>query len=158
MQGNLQEPFEKETSDSQRGKYFFCGLCGKAIACKKNLNAHYRVFHTDEKSVVCEVCNKKFLHKWGLKSHMWLHTGEKAFVCSICNKKYAHKSSLQKHLLAGHTGEKPFKCELCNKRYVHKTSLDAHLQCHSNMKTFMCSLTAQLSDNESEEKNSVLHD
>ena len=55
------------------------------------------LFHTGTKDFKCEVCERKFLYKGHLKTHMLTHTKVKAHECDICMKKFSQKSNLVQH-------------------------------------------------------------
>lgn len=38
----------------------------------------------NEKLHICEICNKRYVHRTGLVWHMRAHTGERPFLCNHC--------------------------------------------------------------------------
>ena len=89
--------------------------------------------------LTCIVCNKEFIKKTVLNSHMIVHTGWKKFACSICNKAFGHKSHLNRHVKI-HTGDKAYSCSLCNKTFITKSHLNYHVNRHTGQRNFFCDI------------------
>ncbi|CAG0898567.1 unnamed protein product, partial [Cyprideis torosa] len=69
-----------------------------------------RIHCQQKKRFICGVCGKSVSTKQNLQSHEFIHTGEKPFACRICGKSFADRSALGRHELI-HSGEKPFACK-----------------------------------------------
>lgn len=53
----------------------------------------------------CKYCDRKFLHKTSLNTHIRLHKGGKKYVCDVCQKKFVKAESLRTHKRQQHGGE-----------------------------------------------------
>ena len=89
----------------------------------------------ENKTFVCDTCNKRFEHRNSLTRHMDLHLPEKIHTCQYCGKKFQHISAVGCHymyckkapkelqdkktkLKPRSKAKKLFKCEVpgCNKK------------------------------------------
>jgi len=96
---------------------------------------------TNNKKVICTLCNKLFSNKNNLKTHVSsIHNKNLPFKCpySNCSKKYPNNTKLQTHIRT-HKGIKPFICEICGKRFNENGNLKSHLNKHEENKKFKCS-------------------
>lgn len=112
-----EEPFLGKPSEEE-----FCGESSQSIA---DFNSD-----SNNKSFVCEICQKRFAMKTYLKRHCLIHSERKPVTCEVYQKEFATESYLKKHLVI-HTEEKPFSCELCQKRFSMKNYLTRHLSTHT---------------------------
>ena len=51
----------------------------------------------------------------------------KSLVCDVCNKKFKRRSHLKRHISVVHEGQKPFNSELCGKKFHGKWALKCHV-------------------------------
>lgn len=61
------------------------------------------------------MCNKSFIRKHVLHSHLKRHKGEKSILCSSCGQLFCTGAELNIHIRRHHTLEKPYKCSYCPK-------------------------------------------
>ncbi|CAG0906675.1 unnamed protein product, partial [Cyprideis torosa] len=139
---------------SQQKKRFTCGVCGKSLSSKQNLQTH-EFTHTGDKPFACRICGRSFAQSNDLSRHKLTHTGYKPFACNTCGKAFADRSVLAKHKICGksfarsrclsshkltHTGEKPFSYSVCGKAFNRQSNLRTHEFTHKKEKRFHCSV------------------
>lgn len=116
---------------------FQCHICSYAVSRPKFLELHLQT-HLPEKQkpYSCDSCDKRFIWKGALLSHLTNHqpaSERKRFVCSICTRHYQTAGSLSSHKKAAHSGsaEKSRRlCEQCSKSFSTLTSYKEHLITH----------------------------
>ena len=69
-----------------------CELQNYKTPCKFYSRKHPEVVHP------CQICGKKFPHRWQLVKHEKTHTGEKNFVCNECGKGFVQNGGLSAHI------------------------------------------------------------
>lgn len=99
------------------------------------------LLQTGEKPFKCSVenCDKAFISKGKLNSHLNQHYGIKPYSCTYpgCEKKYNGLSRLTIHLRT-HTGVKPFTCPNCGKSFNEKGNMKTHIRIHTGEKPYVC--------------------
>ncbi|XP_067633548.1 zinc finger protein 391 [Eurosta solidaginis] len=120
-----------------------CNECHKTFASRHSLTYHQRSVHSDERPFACSHCDRRFVLRTQLSSHMRIHTGEakpRIFECLECGKRWPTKSDLRTHMRSHVTAqERPFKCDQCDKAFFTRGHLTSHLLVHSGEKPFSCS-------------------
>lgn len=97
-------------------------------------------FVTEESSLSCDKCSKKFTKQRSYTEHMLRHRNidSKRFMCESCRKVFGNWSELDRHQqLHGGGIVKPelqYKCEFhsCDKVCDSKKSFEEHLKAHRN--------------------------
>ncbi|GFU78097.1 zinc finger protein 713 [Trichonephila clavipes] len=112
-----------------------CDVCEKRVS-KKHIARHMHL-HTETKPFQCNVCGKGFTVSSILTNHMRTHTGEKPFHCNVCKKCFSQSINLTIHKRT-HTGEKPFQCDVCEKQFSTSTHLNTHMRTHTGEKPYQC--------------------
>jgi len=104
-----------------------CEKCNKEFLNKSTLKTHLNKSHS-ERSFFCQECGKVFKTKGNLKNHLEYHKGPDSwkFQCSTCGKKCVSKNVLDAHLRT-HTGEKPYVCQYCGEKYAHIHNWKNHM-------------------------------
>lgn len=117
-------------------KPFPCSYCEKTFMRKENLKSHLAI-HTKIRPFVCDICNKSFVQRWDLTCHKRVHTN--LYQCSFCSKTFSFKSKLERHIRT-HTNDRPFVCTFnnCSKKFSDKRNLIAHNITHLDDKKFTC--------------------
>ena len=116
---------------------YACELCDYKSLRKSHLKVHMDTHR--QKTVECEVCNKKFKSADGLKLHSRIHTGETAVQCPICDKTITQPNYLKIHMNI-HTGVRPYKCGFCDKSFLRQHQMKDHEKIHENARAFVCHL------------------
>ena len=118
------------------GGTFPCEFCDKVFVNRYHLQSHL-VTHTGERAFDCRHCGKSFGRKSTLRAHMTTHTKTSNFMCPMCDKACNDNNSLEEHIRM-HTGEKPFVCSICSKAYARKSHLNVHYRVHTGERPFVC--------------------
>ncbi|XP_054740570.1 zinc finger protein 33A [Anastrepha obliqua] len=124
------------------GLQYECDVCYKTFASRHSLSYHQRSVHSDERPFACSHCDRRFVLRTQLSSHLRIHTGEakpRNFECLECGKRWPTKSVLRTHMRTHVTvQERPFKCGECTKAFFTRGHLNSHLLVHSGEKPFAC--------------------
>ena len=118
---------------------FACEHCDKRFLCKGTLETHVILLHTEERPHKCEECGASFKLKKILARHVETHSNDApTYQCSQCDKSFSRRGSLTRHELI-HTGLKPFQCKICQNSFNQKSSLTSHVMAaHSDERPFRC--------------------
>ncbi|XP_033899484.1 zinc finger protein 692-like isoform X2 [Acipenser ruthenus] len=117
--------------------------CGKMIMSQNGLRLHILSYHKRIRRLTCTFpgCTQRCLNKAHLKEHLTRHSNERTFVCEVCNKGFKTSKNLTVHKRI-HTGEKPLQCEFCGYTCRQKASLNWHMKKHNveSSYSFCCEL------------------
>ena len=114
-----------------------CTACDVEVT-KSNLNKHIRNSHMNMKAVQwdCQLCDKKFTTKGGLKKHKVVVHVKRELHCSFCDKVFYVSSVLKKHIEGIHKNIQ-HECMQCGKVYKQKGDLNGHIRAvHQAMKAY----------------------
>jgi KRAB domain-containing zinc finger protein len=87
---------------------FVCSQCARCFKDSRTLLAHEKTHLPNELKLIypCDICQKKFVNKNSLKSHITsVHEMASLYTCEHCGKSFSTKSNLKSHLYS-HTSEK----------------------------------------------------
>ncbi|XP_016989793.2 zinc finger protein 431 [Drosophila rhopaloa] len=119
-----------------------CEDCGKNFASRHSLRYHVKSVHSKERPFGCPHCERRFVLRTQLMSHLRTHTGEakpRIFECQRCSKSWPTKSDLRTHMRSHNPNmERPFKCDTCSKAFFTRGHLNSHLLVHTGEKPFSC--------------------
>ncbi|XP_017050371.1 zinc finger protein 184 [Drosophila ficusphila] len=119
-----------------------CEECGKSFASRHSLRYHVKSVHSTERPFGCQHCDRRFVLRTQLLSHLRTHTGEakpRIFACQRCSKTWPTKSDLRTHMRSHNPNmERPFKCDRCSKAFFTRGHLSSHLLVHTGEKPFAC--------------------
>lgn len=108
---------------------FQCVWCEKSYTSRHKLHYHIKNSHVKLPSYQCEECDKSFKFLQQLKIHRIVHTDKKP-RCYLCNKTFLTKYNLQSHLTS-HVSTKSFECDICSIKFTYKRNLYIHLKRHA---------------------------
>ena len=104
-------------------KEYICNECDprKSFKTKFQLKLH-NYQHSGQKPFHCDKCDKQFVTKTKLKSHLKTHEG---YICGRegCDFKTCKWSELRKHIADRH---KCFRCDDCLKTFANSNNLETH--------------------------------
>ena len=105
-EGNLQYKANNELSIQisemieKNEDSWICNKCGKSARTKRVLQRHVEI-HIEGMSHSCHICNKTFLNRPGLNTHIYnIHSG--LFSCDICGKTGMNRHAYRAHRNKNH--------------------------------------------------------
>lgn len=113
-----------------------CVECNEIFETRRCLMKHMRA-HKESIRFNCNICDKNFTSKDGVKEHMSLHFPV-LVSCNVCQKTFTRKSYLRKHLNTHCYDPVLLSCNICQKTFTRKRNLTKHLITHSYDKPFNC--------------------
>lgn len=127
-------------------KKFACEICGQEFKRKKNIVVHTRRVHNNERSYVCEICNKGFYERTAWEQHKIVHTNEKPFVCELCKKGFKTEQRLTVHMEyheetrtpSTKTRSEMYMCTYCGKQIRSLAGFIGHQRIHTKELPYEC--------------------
>ena len=82
----------------------------------------------------CQYCNKQFMSKTLLESHVKFHLRDTLFTCEHCGKSFDSEKHLALHRKTHFV--KTYICDFCGQQLSSKTLFNDHLQSHHQVSVF----------------------
>ena len=100
-----------------------------------NLKSRFKIYFSGIKEHRCpkEDCDKSFRSTSQLNDHIKGH--EQGFICNICNRSFKSRTGLKNHKSIHNRITAEQKCEQCDKTFNSVKALKMHGKCHIS-KTF----------------------
>lgn len=83
--------------------------------------------HATGPTFKCDVCDKSFIQKNGLKQHRLSHLDEKQYKCDQCDRSFKQNSSLYNHKSNVHNENIKHICDFCHKIFATAPVLRDHM-------------------------------
>ncbi|EDW61881.1 zinc finger protein 41 [Drosophila virilis] len=115
---------------------FKCSTCERRFVGRAELSTHMQRFHIG-KTHKCNYCDRTFAVNSDLRLHIRTHTGNN-ILCEQCGKAFRLRSQLKLHVTAIHTKIRAFKCTMCPKDFLKKVDLSDHIKSHLNIRDKIC--------------------
>ncbi|KAH9514979.1 hypothetical protein Btru_021566 [Bulinus truncatus] len=107
-----------------------------------SLESHMLI-HSEEKTFVCDKCDKSFSQKAGLESHKKACYRMEAFLCDLCGQGFNLQGAMNAHRRNVHFGEKRYTCKACSKPFSDHRNYKRHLRIHENAFPYSCPVCRQ---------------
>jgi hypothetical protein len=114
-------------------KSFICELCGHGSADVSRYKIH-KASHETERNIKCEHagCQATFKQIQHLKAHQKSHEA-KQYECDLCKKRFLNYFNIKTHM-AIHSDSselRRFACNLCEHRSATSAGFTQHMLCHT---------------------------
>ena len=113
---------------------FPCELCDKVFKYKRGMREHMRRCHTDKTMVDCSICGAK-CSKFSLSRHKRTQHMKSAFECKKCGKNFNTKEILDVHTRKKH---KKYHCLFCNKIFPDNKKVNSHMRIYHDLRPYPC--------------------
>jgi KRAB domain-containing zinc finger protein len=111
---------------------FKCNQCPATFKILNHLRSHQKIVHSQaEKQFSCDNCNKGFVFKYLLTSHIrYAHSDIRRFACNYCGLKYKINSHMREHCRRAHGTNFAYPCKMqqCTIKVRTLNELKNHLQ------------------------------
>ncbi|XP_056642311.1 histone H4 transcription factor isoform X1 [Diorhabda sublineata] len=123
-------PTERLLRDHMRShvNHYKCTMCDMTCSKPSVLAKHIRFKHIDFKPYRCPNCDKRFVEKYNLNTHLKIHEEENPLKCYLCEFECRSKVGMDNHCVKMHDSVgSVYECHCCKKRYKRGTYLTTHL-------------------------------
>ncbi|XP_069499054.1 zinc finger protein 182-like [Ambystoma mexicanum] len=111
-----------------------CTECGESFRDPESFLMHqscHKILHE------CSYCEKSFVQRSELVTHLKIHEKEQEFGCIVCDKSFTNRHSLANHMRT-HKGEKLYKCTECEAGFTQRLHLRRHQKIHTVENSYEC--------------------
>uniref|UniRef100_A0A8D8UEV1 Zinc finger protein 573 n=1 Tax=Cacopsylla melanoneura TaxID=428564 RepID=A0A8D8UEV1_9HEMI len=120
-------------------KLYSCEKCDKHFISRKVLSTHVEYVHGNVEAHVCPTCGRSYKGPRGLVIHMQIHSEEKRYVCNVCGAAFNRSEGLSSHKFMH--ADKKFICSICGDVFRHPASLRAHMiSRHTEPQFYFCTI------------------
>ncbi|XP_072174760.1 uncharacterized protein [Diadema setosum] len=126
-----------------RGKYLFCGKCGRKFKSKFSYDIHLE-FHAQgqwreipgpsSRPFACSMCHKFFPTQALLSSHKLTHTEELPYRCGVCDRGFRGSKRRDTHEHTHQRVKKKLECPVCGQALTSPEGLASHMRRHKYYK------------------------
>ncbi|CAH0557893.1 unnamed protein product [Brassicogethes aeneus] len=107
--------------------HYKCTMCDMTCPKPSNLAKHIRTKHIQFKAFKCDKCDKSFISRCNLRTHILVHTKYR-FPCSECDFRCKSLYGLSRHLAQKHNLKSMvYECHNCKERFNRGGHLTKHL-------------------------------
>ncbi|XP_011569230.2 gastrula zinc finger protein XlCGF26.1 isoform X35 [Plutella xylostella] len=119
-----------------------CGYCDKNLPGFLQLMTHVKAHY---RPVICDLCAKPFLTKYGLLFHMKTKHHKKGYSCPKCKQEFENKKAKKEHQNNSRQCW-PYSCpQKCDDRFLTWKSRQQHMaDVHAVVKTYPCTVCAEV--------------
>lgn len=79
-----------------------CNICGKMLSSWDKVKKHIKAVHENLREFKCKECGKAFHTQFNLTMHLKVHTQEINYNCGHCDKGFVYKHVLKTHMEREH--------------------------------------------------------
>ncbi|CAG9859576.1 unnamed protein product [Phyllotreta striolata] len=128
-------PSERLLRDHMRlhVNHYKCNMCDMTCLKPSLLAKHIRFRHIKYKPYKCPECEKTFVEKCNLDTHIRTHKKEAPFACCVCDFQCRSQVALETHYVKKHDSVGAiYECHCCKKKLKRGRYLTRHLMKRHN--------------------------
>ena len=133
---------DKQMITASADKPFWCEICQRGFALKSGLKCHQHVHTRHNKPYKHDKCKTCDKQFVVGNKHVMIRAGGKPYVCETCDKCFTLKGDLNRHQRV-HTGDRPYVCDTCGKSYIQKINLTTHRFIHTGERPYVCDICSK---------------